>query len=215
MLPAKPHTGASYGGGTHIQLGKSGNPVRNTGGTIVNAGNVGNLAIGEFNIEGVPTPTITNSLSLSSLAFRSGFSETPPYYGSTAGGVNKGITGDFAKLTAGRYIIFGANSLPFAYIAGTLGSNTALIGNAGQHPWRNAFAPFIRTTLYITKVANGGPPNGWDYTTGFRNAYGLGVGSSDQLNAEVNPGSYAIPGDILFLSTGKSLTTKVLPSKTD
>ena len=81
----------------------------------------------------------------------------------------------------------------------------------GEMPLLHSFAqPSILLRLPMVDT-----PNGWDYTTGFRNAYGLGVGSSDQLNAEVNPGSYAIPGDILFLSTGKSLTTKVLPSKTD
>jgi hypothetical protein len=214
-IPLNGRTGASYSGGTHFSLGKSGNALRNYGGTIFYAGNVG---VNSFSMESLPSGPITQSIGTASslmpnLSYRFGYYENLPYYGSTAGGVNRGISGDFAKVTAGRYIVYGYNTTAFDYIAGTLGTNTALQGNAGQHPWRNAFGPYIRTKCVITLTPNGGAPNGWSYVTGF--LVNPQVNSADKLNAEVNPGSYAIPGDIIFLSTGKTDTIKVLPAKTD
>lgn len=206
-----PRTGASYSGGTHFTKAKANTGPKSYGGTIFYAGTIG---INTFNQESLSSPAITVSLGYGNggLGIRSGFSETPPSYGSTAGGVNRGVSGDFAKLTANHYIAFGYNSASFAFIAGN--SNTTwMIGNQGQHPWRNAFAAYIRTWNRITLTPNGGAPNGWSYVTGY--LVNQTVFSADHLNTETNPGSYAIPGDIFFLSTGKGLTTKVIAAKTD
>ena len=214
--PINPRTGASYSGGTHIQLGKSGNAIRSTGGTVYYGGTIG---VNEpFNQESLSLPAITQSIGSAGslfpiLAIRTGMYENLPYKGSVAGEVTNGIAGNFATLTQGQYIVYGYNSTAFDQIAGTKGTNIVLIGNAGQHPWRNAFGPYIRTQNVICLTPNGGAPNGWSYTTGF--LVNPTVYSNDQLNAEVNPGSYAIPGDVTFLSTGKTDTIKVLPAKTD
>lgn len=189
-----PHTSANYGGGPHLVNAK-GAGIKNMGGTVFYGGTPGGS-----------NPAITNSLGLTYIGYGPPKSEPGPYNGGLSTGALNIIAGTFAKMTAGQYIILGFTK----QIAGNANTLLSFTANFSPHFSRNMFHSPIRTTHYVS--AGPGLQGGWYYVTGVpvNRTY-----SNDVLNADKNPGSYAIPGDLTFMSTGQKATTQSYLAKTD
>ena len=180
------HTAANYGGGPYFVGARSGG-VKNNGGTVLYGGNITNNG------------PITQAPSTSILGFRSGLT-TGPFVG-VANGVSKSIAGTFAKMAAGKYILMGFTS----QIAGNTNTMLNSPANFGPHLSENRAQSTVRTTRYVTT-------GGWNYVTG------QGINPTvftDDIKSETYPGTYAIPGRITYLSSGKSPVTKSYAARTD
>jgi hypothetical protein len=180
----------------------SGNPKRNNGGTIVKAGNHDGT-------------NITNSVTLASnasdkLLYGSQVIQAVSPDSSGNIGTHKPRTGDFAGQVAGNYIGLGYNTFT---VANNLTISKATGGDKGARRPIQIWPGYQR--LDITS---------WDYVTGAKT-----VGSNDGvtvqpsgINGTVGDGADdaanptdAVPGELVYLTTGKLATQKDYEARTN
>lgn len=193
------HTSANFGGGPYFSAA-NGTGVKNNGGTVFYGGTLASNS------------PITRSITTNVIGYRSGISYPGPYIGisETPNGIKKALsTGVFATMTAGRYIMFGYTQ----YIAGVANTLLSIQGSSGTRKSQNRAASYIRTTHYVTE-------GGWYYVTGqsvgrVANAGNPPTTQDNNIGPETYPGTYAIPGRLTYLSTGKLASTVSYAAKTD
>lgn len=175
--------------------------IKNNGATVLLGGNINtNLRF----------PAVTQALGATEMGLHSGSNGAivpGPFTVISAPGhrcTTNAVSGDYAKMTASRYIIMRYTN----FIAGT--ANTKLnSGGAdfgGKKPYA-AFCGLVRTQKYILT-------GGWVYQTG--QPVNLGFGT-DGEGSEAFP-TYAAPGRIVYAYTGAkdlSPTTASYKAKTD
>lgn len=175
------------------KVAKVGNPFNNNGGTIFAGGGVGTLQNNRL------FDSIFGSMGLVYMGIRSGKSDAGPVIGSGTGSTKGLSSGAFATMTAGQYILMTFTS----QVAGT--ANTTL--RFAASPFRksqNTSIPWINTRQIVT-------------TGGFYMYNGLPVNATitrDPVNTDVAT-TYALPGRLTTLSTGKSPSSQNYAAKTD
>jgi hypothetical protein len=190
----------TFGGGPYFAKAKSGSPIVNNGGTVLYGGNI------NTNLNNV-----TQALGISVVGYRSGANGSilPPPFVPTAGTYGLRCTtnarsGDYGKITAGRYVMIRFTN----FIAGN--ASTLLNSGAadfGRLPYPGSINNRIRTQRILM---NGG----WVYVTG-KLFLGYGrVDFGDPINVEAFP-TRAIPGRILFRTSGPSYTAQNYQSRND
>lgn len=187
------NTTHSYPAWTTVKSG----PVKNNSATVLMGGNARTTDA---------HPNVSQTLGIAVLGYHSAIngSIVPGPYTPTPGNsircVTNVISGDYAKQTAGRYIIVRFTN----YIAGNASTLLNFAGsNAGRKPYA-AFSGLVRTQKYVTT-------GGWIYQTGQAVSRGFGT---DAEGSEPFP-TYSAPGNLTFMYTGKLAHTQGYSAKND
>ncbi len=187
------------GGGPYFRAAK-GSGVKNNGGTVLYGGNI-NTTLNN----------VTQALGLTVVGFRSGANGSilSPAFVPTAGtyGIRcttNAVSGDYGKMTAGKYIMIRFTSQIAGTASSLLNSGAA---DFGRLPYPGNVSDRIRTQRILL---NGG----WNYVTG-KLALGFGRNDfGDVLTHESFP-TRAVPGRILYRTSGVSFTSQNYQAKTD
>ncbi len=192
------HTAANFSGAPYFNKAISGNTVRNNGGTIMFGGTLQTT---------VPTANgtvfaVSNSLGNTYFGYRSGINGSLVPLSPSGFGVSKALSsGNFASMTAQKYIMIGLANQQIAGVASTLLlSPGAWYGRKNE----NSYVGFVRNSAYIMT-------GGWNYITGqpiFRRD------ETTSIPNETLP-TYAIPGKLCYMVTGVTAKTDVFKAKND
>ena len=170
------------------------NPLRDNGATVLMGGNISTA-----------TSTVTNAPDLA-ITGAGKMQPSGVVKSAYTGATHSVALGDFAKQTAGRYIVKGGNIT--AYLAGIAYRGLRGAGNQNQNSGGNASRlQLARETIVITS---------WNYATGVATK---AANNADSFTTVNGGGTYvvptrALPGNVITLPTGRETpTTTALPAK--
>lgn len=167
-----------------------------TGGTVFAGGTLQNNKLFDSNF---------GTLNWPYQGIHNAYNENKPYNGLLETGPGFGITkafssGAFATMTKGQYVMLTFNT----QLAGVA---TTVLQSPGSsfRKSQNLNIGWVDTV----QINRGG---GWYYNNGLPVAP---VNSRDNIKTETYPGTYAIPGRLTFLATGKNATVESYAVKSD
>lgn len=179
------------------QKAVSANVYHNGGGTILQAGNIASQTANT-----IPTAPITYNLTLSK--GQQNLIQGPIVYTNTR---KANTSGNFARMTAGKYVIMRTTT----ELAGV--SNTVLLTGAGAFNRRPI--AFYEYDSVVKIISTGG----WYYQSGrpvsatFERYIMKSIDSSSSVDQAARP-SLAVPGEFVYIETGKNATLDDYPART-